>query len=267
MHSCKSTLSRNIPRALLRQRTASTPANIKAINSIIRPVSSTTTTTTPATMSLFQRFPYAEDASFTPLFRLLDDFDTYSRAGGRTGGASGSRSAAPSFSPKFDVRETENTYELHGELPGIDRKDVSIEFTEPQTIVVRGRVERNYTSGTPPAGLVEGAAPQASGALPAASESHHHASVSDEETEAAREKGVVSAKKTEKEHAQQKQQQQQQPAERYWHQERSIGEFQRAFSFPTRVNEAGVSASLKDGILHVSVPKAIKHEKRSIAIN
>jgi hypothetical protein len=36
------------------------------------------------------------------------------------------------------------------------KEEVYIEFTEPQTMVIRGKTERTYTSGTPPAGLVEG---------------------------------------------------------------------------------------------------------------
>jgi HSP20 family molecular chaperone IbpA len=47
---------------------------------------------------------------------------------------------------------------------------------------------------------------------------------------------------------------------RYWLVERSFGEFSRTFNFPHAVQQDNVTASLKDGILTVSVPKA----KRSV---
>ncbi|EHK96779.1 putative 30 kDa heat shock protein [Glarea lozoyensis 74030] len=48
------------------------------------------------------------------------------------------------FCPRFDVRETASAYELHGELPGIVMRDINIEFTEDQTITIRGKIERLY---------------------------------------------------------------------------------------------------------------------------
>lgn len=219
-------------------------------------------------MAFFPRSYLSPETSFTPLFRLLDDFDSYSREVQGKEGSSGRRGqhAVRTFNPRFDVRETENTYELHGELPGIERDNVQIEFTEPQTIVVRGRVERTYTSGTPPAGLVEDA--QVSGAITEADEKDkesHHASVSDEADEAAKENGSSSElqKAGEKQAAPAAPAQ---PAEKYWVSERSIGEFSRTFSFPTRVDQDAVSASLNNGILNVTVPKAKKHESRRINI-
>lgn len=214
-------------------------------------------------MALFQRSFYGEDPSFTNLFRLLDDFENYSREvnnAAPNGKGAGRGLRHRTFSPKFDVRETEGAYELHGELPGIDRKDIQIEFTEPQTLVIRGRVERNYSSGTPPAGLVENNSN--SGAITEGGENSHKATVSDEETEVAKESGqskaVEPSKK--KEDAPQRQ-------ERFWHQERSIGEFHRTFTFPSRIDDSAVSANLNNGILHISVPKAVKRESRRVAIN
>jgi HSP20 family protein len=42
-----------------------------------------------------------------------------------------------------------------------------------------------------------------------------------------------------------------------WHRvERHYGEFRRIFALPTKVNEAKVEANYKEGVLHVTVPKA-----------
>ncbi len=49
--------------------------------------------------------------------------------------------------------------------------------------------------------------------------------------------------------------------------ERSVGEFSRSFSFPVRVDQDAVKASMKNGILSILVPKAKKHESRKIDIS
>jgi len=212
-------------------------------------------------MSLFHHGLYNSDRSFTPLFRLLDEFDNYSRES--RGGSNderprqrGRHHATTAFNPKFDVRETDTAYELHGELPGIERDQVSIEFTDPQTLVVRGRTERTYTAGTPPAGLVEdGTQSQASAAAI---------------TEKGEGEDAGSTKKPSGGSADEPaapQEQAKAPFEKYWVQERSVGEFARTFSFPSRVDQDAVSAGLNNGVLSLTVPKAKKHEARRIAIN
>ncbi|GFP52384.1 30 kDa heat shock protein [Trichoderma asperellum] len=217
-------------------------------------------------MVFFQRNLYTPESSFTPLFRLLDDFDSYSRQG--SGAQHASHRTVAHWQPKFDVRETGEAYELHGELPGLNKQDVHIEFTDPQTLHIRGKVERTYTAGTPPTDAIENAS--ISGAITESTEqerpkSPHQATVEDEPedgattntTTAAPENEVVKAAPTK-----------QKPTDtaKYWLTERSVGEFSRTFNFPIRVNQDGVTASFKDGILNVVVPKAAKHEPRRIAV-
>ncbi|KAI1488091.1 HSP20-like chaperone [Biscogniauxia mediterranea] len=213
-------------------------------------------------MSLFYRTP---EPNFAGLFRLIDD--CYAHQSGTNGNYNqglqrqGARHV-PTFTPKFDLKETESNYELHGELPGIDKKDVQIEFTDPQTIVVRGRVERSYTSGTPPAemsgALTEGGDDTVVVGREDESAKAHQPTVEDEK-EAGKTETTV-----------EKKQQQQPPAKpqaKYWVSERSVGEFSRSFAFPTRVEHDGVTANLNNGILTVIVPKAKKLESRRININ
>jgi HSP20 family molecular chaperone IbpA len=77
-------------------------------------------------MSLIPR-PFVDaDLGFTPFFRFLDDFSNYA-----------GELQTPGFTPKFDIQEHKNSYSLHGELPGVERKDVEIEFTDPKVIVSR----------------------------------------------------------------------------------------------------------------------------------
>jgi len=209
----------------------------------------------------FPRNLYNSETSFTPFLRFLDDFDSYSR------GNNTRRCHLPQWQPKFDVREVADAYELHGELPGTSKENVVIEFTEPQTLVIRGKSVRTYSAGTPPTGQVEATA--VSGAIKETEESknNHHATVEDEADSEARESGSeadtpATTPKLEKKEAAK-------PADKakYWLTERSIGEFARSFNFPARVEQDEVSANFKDGILTIVVPKAKKHEARRIVVN
>lgn len=206
-------------------------------------------------MSLFPRSFINEPATgFAPLFRLLDDFDSYQN----TNKPHPRGGVIKTFNPKFDVKELPDAYELHGELPGIEQKDVEIEFTDLQTITVKGRTERSYTSGTPPAGLVE--SPKASGAITEGGETNNHkATVEDESAEGAEKSGAQTSAVTKADAKE--------PEAKYWVSERSVGEFSRSFSFPVRVDQDAVRASMKNGILSIVVPKAKKNETRKIAIN
>ncbi|KAL2867327.1 Hsp20/alpha crystallin family protein [Aspergillus lucknowensis] len=175
-------------------------------------------------MSLFRTIPTAGD--FAPLFRLLDDYDTHRATRGQT--------TVRSFSPRFDVRESNDSYHLDGELPGIPQKDIDIEFTDPQTLVIKGRSEREYHS--PSGGRVtEQVEPEG--------ESSEVAKTGEKQVSRATEKP------------------------RYWVSERSVGEFQRTFSFPARVDQDNVKANLKDGILSVVVPKAAPPSSKKITIH
>jgi HSP20 family molecular chaperone IbpA len=209
-------------------------------------------------MSLFQRgFVSDPSTSFTPLFRLLDEYGDYNnnlRQGqNRT-------PATRTFSPKFDVKETQDAYELHGELPGIEQNDVDIEFTDQSTLTVHGRSERSYTSNTPPAGLVEGPISQGKiegGQTATNGPKGHQATVEDEPgTPQGQVSKTGAAKAGPKE-----------PEAKFWVSERSVGEFSRSFHFPERVDQDAVRASMKNGILSVIVPKARKQEKRKITIS
>jgi HSP20 family protein len=48
--------------------------------------------------------------------------------------------------------------------------------------------------------------------------------------------------------------------------ERSYGTFSRSFTLPGTVDQSGISAKLKDGILEVKLPKARSVESKPIPI-
>lgn len=192
-------------------------------------------------MSLFPRFTQ----EFAPLFRLMDDYDTSAfRDINKT------LHEARSFTPKFDVKEVADAYELHGEFPGIEQKDISIEWTDANTLTVKGRHERVRE---------EGERPDTKSIEEGKQEHYQKPSVEEETAEAGTSTEV--SKKGEQDVAKTDGHQ-----PRYWVSERSVGEFHRSFSFPTRVDQDAVKASLKNGILSVVVPKAQAPQPRKINI-
>ncbi|OJD12830.1 hypothetical protein AJ78_06632 [Emergomyces pasteurianus Ep9510] len=189
-------------------------------------------------MSFFPRFPAGD---FAPLFRLLDDYESH-RAGAEPTVSGGLRT----FAPRFDVRETKDAYHLDGELPGINQRDIDIEFTDSQTLVVKGRSEREYTAS--------------SGGAAHGSKKTRQPTVEDEQATTSTTAVTRTGGKSQEVgvHAPE--------GMKYWVSERSVGEFSRTFSFPTRVDQDGVKASLKDGILSVTVPKAVAPASKKISI-
>lgn len=189
-------------------------------------------------MSLFRTVPSPGD--FSPLFHLLDDYDNHRST----------RSQAPvrSFTPRFDVREANDAYHLDGELPGVSQENIDIEFTDPQTLVIKGRSEResqsnNKESKTPDQQL--------------------QAQVQDESEANTESNEVTNSTSTGDKQAPIKRKANK---PRFWVSERSVGEFQRTFNFPERVSQDDVKAGLRDGILSLVVPKAAPPVSKKIVI-
>jgi len=203
-------------------------------------------------MSLFRGI----NGEFSPLFRLLDDYASHTAT---RGGFPSASSSVRSFSPKFDVKESKETYELHGEIPGVEQNQINIEFVDPQTIQISGRVEHRHIRGQPPAGFVEGQQDE-QGKIEGGDGNHYHKPTVED---AGNEGGSQSAVQKPDQSKLTKRGEE----ERWWITERSVGEFSRVFSFPSRVDQDKVSASLKNGVLQVVVPKAKPEKGRKIAIN
>jgi len=210
------------------------------------------------------------EPSLKGLFRLIDELDQCA--------TQPQRRQVQFFTPKFDLKETETTFELYGELPNISKDNISIEFSDPQTVVIRGKVDRTIPASAPV--VAEAKAEEAAGtvdeepvlidhdqASETSSENAHRATVEDEveegtNTEAQNTPATTVAEapkpaETPKPAA---------PKAKYWITERSVGQFARSFQFPSRVEHEAVSAALDNGILTVTVPKAKKHETRRVAI-
>lgn len=157
------------------------------------------------------------------------------------------------FTPKFDVNETAETYELHGELPGIEQSDIDIEFVDAETLTIKGKVERSYTSGTAPSSI------GATSEKAAIKEKAHQPSVEDEE-------GTSNEVAAKEEQSTKTRDVKQEPKDKLWVSERSVGEFSRSFTFPVRVDQDAVKASMRNGVLSVVVPKAKKVAYKKITV-
>lgn len=191
---------------------------------------------------------------------------------------------APSFIPNFDVIETSHAYILEGELPGLsDKKAVDIEFTDHQTLLVRGRISRNTTAATSndttpttsddttPTTSDDTPTTSTGDAVPEQAKAPTVEEVVDEAdsersapwtviSSSASDKGKNVIKDTKPTQTQTK------PEIRYWVTERSTGFFQRNFKFPGPVDQENVTAKFVDGILTIEVPKQTKVQTRKVEI-
>ena len=186
-------------------------------------------------MPFFPRFQYPQHATLFPsdIFQLLNE------------AASLHDSDAPArrgFSPNFDVHETEHEYVLEGELPGLsDKKSVNLEFTDDNTLLVHGKIERSVKRFSDDQGKIQTIE-----------------SGEEQKKIESGEKGKEVQKKGGEKKGEKK--------PKYWVSERSVGEFSRSFSFPGAVDVEKVKASLEHGILKIVVPKMEKKTGRRIEI-
>jgi len=191
---------------------------------------------------------------FAPIFRLVNDYERASRCQ--------PRAAVRSFKPAFDVKELEQSYELTGELAGIDQKNVNVEWSDATTLIIKGHTEYRAQKAAPKAAPTESTSTEPKSRQPSVEDEEGNESSHSEEF-------VEVDSHTEEKTAQDPDVSVPAPTEdkaKYWVSERSVGTFQRSFTFPVRVETDGVKAGLKNGILTVVVPKAKIPEPRRIVI-
>jgi HSP20 family molecular chaperone IbpA len=236
------------------------------------------------------RTVYHSQAS-SPLYRLLSDVDRFSRRTPEV--CYVYRAAAPKpWQPRFDAQETANVFLIRGELPGLTKENITIDFPEPQKMVIRGRlVEGSQDPAPQAAAQPELAQPEPE--VPAAptspvsetsSRKSYQATVEDsdenddfdvvsncseqeKEQEKPQQPAAAPVKPQAQAQAKPTQQPQPQPQPQPQHKQRVVREFTRTYTFPSPVNYDATTADLKDGLLTVVVPKPQKPEPRRIVIN
>jgi len=199
----------------------------------------------------------------TPFFRALEDAARPQTHGQRHGGSR-------SFTPKFDVWETSDNYVIQGELPGVAMNDINIDWHK-DTLQISGKVTHSKCtrSTSPSAGAIKdnqatveddyvvaddgtSEKPGGEAAAPAATETTPTVNQAEEKGEAVADNSNNMCTR----HSQSKHCGGGTGGTfRYWVSERSYGQFNRTFSFPTPIAHDGISATLNNGVLEVRVPK------------
>lgn len=200
------------------------------------------------------------------------------------------------FRARFDVRENNEGYQVEGEVPGFEQENISVEITNDYTLKVAGntaqKLEQSQAASTQEVEdkmdgvtLNEPEAPRA--ASPAISETKSHKSyqptieddfedlgaetsstisTSEPQESKGKERAVEATEAVAQQQPPQEVKAQVEPANREWLSERVHGSFERNFQFPERIDATGVRASLKNGVLAISVPKAPVPSVRQITI-
>ncbi|RPB23303.1 HSP20-like chaperone [Terfezia boudieri ATCC MYA-4762] len=195
-------------------------------------------------MPFYTRHPFDTLLLSDPFFSSLFSPSTQSRSESLIErGERRDESGIRAFSPNFDVHETPKEYVLDGELPGLDKSNLSIEFTDTNTLVIHGKIERTYTSGTPPGKLLEGG--------------KQKQTITEGKEGKEGKEGEKTKSKSEGE---------EEPI-KYWVSERTVGSFQRSFNFPGEVDQDNVKANYENGILRIVVPKREKRAAKRIDIH
>jgi len=173
--------------------------------------------------------------NFAHLVRIIDDINLHSHKN------CSHRHIA--FRPDFDLIESDDAFELYGELPGVKKEDVTVELTDARTMVVKGSVRHSYSKviAIPTATATEG---------------------STEQTENATDLAATQEPQTQPAEGEQVSAQETKPAKpahpTYIISERGSGSFQRSFKLPIDVDRQGIEATFKEGVLHVRIPKLVK---------
>jgi len=187
---------------------------------------------------------------FSPFFRLADELERANRSS-----MSGRNHNHRSFSPHFDVKETKETYELHGELPGIEQEQINIEWSDDNTLTITGQTEHRHDFSS-----IEDIANENKDKSGEAA--YHKLTVEDEGADNKGESTALTKTSQNREVAQVDDN-----TPKYWVTERSFGSFHRTFQFPSCVDLDAVQAGLKNGILTIKVPKAKAKEPRRVQIS
>jgi HSP20 family molecular chaperone IbpA len=221
----------------------------------------------------------SSDHDFTAALRFLDDYAK------RIYGRGHHQKAYHHFVPRFDLEQHTDTYELYGELPGFRREDIIIEAHDDHNLQISGSIsplksqspssESKASKDAPDATKPQDeTAPEATNgeASVTAPESGLHAKAAPpphgpfEKATTAQERYLnarfgdvldprdsfipnedASAEATNP---------MVMPQVRYLISERHPSSFHRAFHFPTPIRKDEITASMQDGVLHISAKRA-----------
>jgi len=233
------------------------------------------------TTSKMSFFPVAFQ-ELSPLFRIIDEASRPApqQCAPRAScvpAAVRQRSFERTFQPRFDVKELKDSYELLGELPGVDQKNINVEWADGTTLTISGRSESRIEKASPAPVSAPTTTETTTEEKPVAETASYHAPSVEEEDdgeliskpgESDTETVASTTEKAAETVADPETSTPETPVEqpKYWISERRSGSFSRSFKFPIRIEQENVKASLKNGILSIVVPKAVIPAPRTIVV-
>lgn len=185
------------------------------------------------------------------------------------------------YYPRFDIEEHEHTYEIYGDLPGVQQASLEIATLDRHTIEISGSTTRHNPDE--PEAFEKGEDGSARNGINLAdSVPITHNSPSAPPILAAEEKGAKrklapaaevdntadggELTKTHCTHGHKEAPPAKKMKTRYLTRERQSGKFHRFFPFINAIKEKEVRASFHNGVLHVTVPKGPVGEKNNVEI-
>lgn len=160
-------------------------------------------------------------------------------------------------SPKFDVKETEAAYILEGEIPGVAKKDINLSFSDDSTLVLKAQSElvreegkKPENSSSQPTKQIEDKTEKSSGATGPENSASEMSGANPDATKLGNSDTAVTTTNQSTDVGQSAS-----PKPTYHLTERAHSSFQRVFSFPSQIKHDEVKASLKNGVLSVTIPK------------
>ncbi|VUC28802.1 unnamed protein product [Clonostachys rosea] len=90
----------------------------------------------------YPRTVYHSQPSFTPVFHLFNGRGSQCEPRRTRNTRYVYRQPVRPWLPRFEAKETGDAYVILGDLPGLSKEQVSVEFPEAQKLVIRGTTER-----------------------------------------------------------------------------------------------------------------------------
>ncbi|CAO3633557.1 unnamed protein product [Cunninghamella blakesleeana] len=156
--------------------------------------------------------------------------------------------------PPTDVLETNQGYEIHAELPGVQKQDIDIQVPDDHTIVLKGEVKYAKTEESNDQQQISSSnddikQDQIDSSTQVASSTDNSSTAPTSVTNTNNTANAVTAASAVN-------------TPHWWRSERMTGAFSRSFSFPQAINPDTIKALYKDGVLTVTIPKLEKSTVR-----
>jgi HSP20 family molecular chaperone IbpA len=200
----------------------------------------------------------SSDHDFIAALRFLDDYAKHVHERGHH------HQVYRNFVPRFDLEQHADTYELYGELPGFRRENIIIEAHDDHNLQVSGSISP-VTSQPAPSSEADGSkdkkASKAESQDAQPKLNQLEATTTDQERYLNARFGDVldpnaEFVKGEKKAEANPEKSDAEPKVRCLIAERNPCSFHRAFHFPTPIMKDAVTATMQDGILHITAPRA-----------